>query len=157
MPSATDTQTSSIGRSQNNLSWKVAGRAGEGIDVTGVMFGKLCLRHGMNVFAYREYPSLIRGGHNTHQVHASFDPQTCQQKKIDLLIALNEEGIALHLDELDEHSVVFCEATQDQYDLAKYASTGATFYDIPMINMSREETGHFLSQNIVSLGASAWV
>jgi 2-oxoglutarate ferredoxin oxidoreductase subunit alpha len=121
------------------------------------MFGKLCLRHGMNVFAYREYPSLIRGGHNTHQVHASFDPQTCQQQKIDLLIALNEEGIALHLDELDEHSVVFCEATQDQYDLTKYASTGATFYDIPMIKMSREETGHFLSQNIVSLGASTWV
>lgn len=139
------------------INWKVAGRAGEGIDVTGVMFGKLCLRHGMNVFAYREYPSLIRGGHNTHQVHASFGPQTCQQKHIDLMIALNEEGIALHLAELDHNSVVLCEATQDKYDTAKYAATGATFYDIPMTNMSREETGHFLSQNVVSLGASAWI
>ncbi len=140
-----------------SLHWKVAGRAGEGIDVTGTIFGKLCLRHGMNVFSYREYPSLIRGGHNTHQVHASFDPLTCQQEHIDLLIALNEESIALHLKELNEHSVVFCEAIVDGYDYKKYESCGATFYDFPMANLSREETGHFMAENMVSLGATAFV
>ncbi len=141
----------------SSLHWKVAGRAGEGIDVTGVMFAKICLRHGMNVFTYREYPSLIRGGHNTHQVHASFGPQTSQQKHIDVMIALNEEGISLHLDELDKTSVVVCEATQDKIDLSKYQHTGATFYDVPMTNMSRETTGHFLSQNVVALGVSTWL
>jgi 2-oxoglutarate/2-oxoacid ferredoxin oxidoreductase subunit alpha len=146
-----------MGNSDQKISWKIAGRAGEGIDVTGAMFGKLCLRHGMNIFSYREYPSLIRGGHNTHQVHASFAPVTSQQKRIDLLIALNEEGISFHQDELGPGSVVFCEAAQDKYDTSKYAATGATFYDVPMTNMSREETGHFLSQNVVCLGASAWV
>jgi 2-oxoglutarate ferredoxin oxidoreductase subunit alpha len=139
------------------LHWKVAGRAGEGIDVTGIMFGKTCLRHGMNVFGYREYPSLIRGGHNTHQVHAGFEPITCQQKHIDVLIALNEESIALHVDEIDSTSVVLCEATQDGYDMSKYAHTGAKFFDVPMTNISREATGHFLSQNIVSLAMSCWV
>src|SRR5258708_4765202 len=88
----------------SSLHWKVAGMAGEGIDVTGILFAKLCLRHGMNVFTYREYPSLIRGGHNTHQVHASFEPLTSQQKHIDVMIALNEEGISLHLDEFDANS-----------------------------------------------------
>lgn len=140
-----------------SLHWKVAGRAGEGIDVTGIMFGKTCLRHGMNVFGYREYPSLIRGGHNTHQVHAGFEPITCQQKHIDVLVAFNEEGISLHLDEIDENSVVLCEATQDGYDLTKYADIGAKFFDVPMTNISREETGHFLSQNIVSVAMSCWI
>lgn len=140
-----------------SLHWKVAGRAGEGIDVTGIMFGKTCLRHGMNVFSYREYPSLIRGGHNTHQVHAGFEKITSQQKHIDLLIALNEEGISLHLNEIDHDSVVLCEASQDGYDVQKYASTGAQFFDVPMTKISREETGHFLSQNIVSLAMSAWI
>jgi 2-oxoglutarate/2-oxoacid ferredoxin oxidoreductase subunit alpha len=139
------------------LHWKVAGRAGEGIDVTGIMFGKTCVRHGMNVFSYREYPSLIRGGHNTHQVHASHDPVTSQQKHIDVLIALNEEGISLHLDELDKDSIVLCEAGQDGYDVQKYAQTGAQFFDAPMTNISREETGHFLSQNVVSLAMSVWL
>lgn len=139
------------------LHWKVAGRAGEGIDVTGIMFGKTCLRHGMNAFSYREYPSLIRGGHNTHQVHAGFEAITCQQKHIDLLIALNEESIALHVSELDHTSVVLCEASQDGYDLEKYKACGAQFFDVPMTNISREETGHFLSQNIVSLAMSAWI
>lgn len=140
-----------------SLHWKVAGRAGEGIDVTGIMFGKTCLRHGMNVFGYREYPSLIRGGHNTHQVHAGFEPVTCQQKHIDVLIALNEESISLHLGEIDKDSIVLCEASQDGYDLNKYADNGARFFDVPMTNISREETGHFLSQNIVSLAMSCWV
>ena len=140
-----------------SLHWKVAGRAGEGIDVTGIMFGKTCLRHGMNVFSYREYPSLIRGGHNTHQVHAGFEEITSQQKHIDLLIALNEEGISLHLDEMNYDSIVLCEASQDGYNLQKYASTGAKFFDVPMTKISREETGHFLSQNIVSLAMSALI
>lgn len=137
-----------------SINWKVAGRAGEGIDVTGAIFGKVCLRHGMNVFAYREYPSLIRGGHNTHQVHASFSPTSCQQEHIDLLVALNEESIALHVTELDETSVVFCEPEHGNYDIKKYEHTGATFYDFPMTNISREETGHFMAENMVALGAS---
>jgi len=141
----------------SSLHWKVAGLAGEGIDVTGIMFGKMCLRHGMNVFSYREYPSLIRGGHNTHQVHASFDPLTSQQKHIDVLVAFTEEGISLHLDELNENSVVLCEASLGKYDTNTYASTGATFYDVPLTIMSREETGHFLAQNVVALGMSAWL
>jgi len=141
----------------DSLHWKVAGRAGEGIDVTGAIFGKLCLRHGMNVFSYREYPSLIRGGHNTHQVHASFSPVTCQQAHIDLLIALDEKSVSLHLEELDENSVVFCEAAQDGFDYKKYESSGATFYDFPMTNLSREETGHFMAENMVALGATAFV
>ena len=141
-----------------SVNWKVAGRAGEGIDVTGLMFGKLCLRHGMNVFAYREYPSLIRGGHNTHQVHASFEPMTTQQHHIDVLIAFNEEGITQHVSEIDATSVVLCDAGHDGYDMKQYASkTGATFIDFPMTNLSREATGHFLSQNIVALAASAWL
>lgn len=141
----------------DHLNWKVAGRAGEGIDVTGVMFGKLCMRHGMQVFSYREYPSLIRGGHNTHQVHASFDPVTCQQKKVDVLIALNEEGISLHQEEIHEGTIIFCEASQDGYDIQKYAHTGARIFNVPMTNMSRQATGHFLAQNVVALACSAWV
>ncbi len=139
------------------LHWKVAGRSGEGIDVAGIMFGKLCLRHGMNVFAYREYPSLIRGGHSTHQVHASFETRTCQQKQIDLLVAFNEEGISQHLKEIGSSSVVLGDATTDRYDLHAYDSTGAKFFDLPMTNLSREATGHFLAQNVVALGASCFI
>ncbi len=156
-PQVISSPSSAVSASPISINWKVAGLAGEGIDVTGILFGKLCMRHGMNVFSYREYPSLIRGGHNTHQVHASFDPTTCQQKHVDVMVAFNQEGISLHVDELDENSLVFCEAEREKYDLQQYAHTGAKFIDMPMTNMSREETGHFLAQNMVALGASAWV
>jgi 2-oxoglutarate/2-oxoacid ferredoxin oxidoreductase subunit alpha len=138
------------------VNWKVAGLAGEGIDVTGILFGKLCIRHGLSVFAYREYPSLIRGGHNTHQVHADAETVTCQFQEIELLIAFNEEGISKHLDELSERSVVIAEAARD-FDIEKYRGlTKATIYDVPLTKLSRQATGHFLSQNVVSLAISCW-
>ncbi len=146
-----------MSQNNNSLHWKVAGRSGEGIDVAGVMFGKVCLRHGMNVFAYREYPSLIRGGHSTHQVHASFEPQSCQQRHIDLLVAFNEEGISLHQDEVDAHSIILGDATTDHYDLTQYQSSGARTFDLPMTNLSRQTTGHFLAQNVVALGSSCFI
>jgi Pyruvate/2-oxoacid:ferredoxin oxidoreductase gamma subunit len=34
------------------------------------LFAKLCQRHGLQVFNYYEYPSLIKGGHQTGQVYA---------------------------------------------------------------------------------------
>ena len=53
------------------LNWKVTGAAGEGIKSTGLLFSKTCLRFGLFTFDYTDYPSLIRGGHNTYQVKAA--------------------------------------------------------------------------------------
>lgn len=146
----------SLPMTRPRINWKVAGLAGEGIDVTGILFGKLCIRHGLSVFAYREYPSLIRGGHNTHQVHADRDSVTCQFQEVELLIAFNEEGISKHLDELTERSVVIAEAARD-FDIEKYRGlTKATIYDVTLTKLSRQATGHFLSQNVVSLAISCW-
>ncbi len=54
----------------NSFSWKIGGEAGFGIVTSGAIFAKTCLRAGMGVFDYMEYPSLIRGGHNTYQLTA---------------------------------------------------------------------------------------
>lgn len=54
----------------DSFSWKIGGEAGFGIVTSGSIFAKTCLRTGMSVFDYMEYPSLIRGGHNTYQLTA---------------------------------------------------------------------------------------
>ena len=87
------------------MNWKIAGRAGEGITVTGMIFAKTCMRHGLHCFTYGEYPSLIRGGHNTMQVSASSGPVSCHLRAVDIMIALNDEAISQHLAEFTDATV----------------------------------------------------
>ncbi|HAV14896.1 MAG TPA: 2-oxoacid:acceptor oxidoreductase subunit alpha [Candidatus Pacebacteria bacterium] len=135
------------------MNWKVAGQAGEGIAVTGTIFAKTCIRHGLWSFAYGEYPSLIRGGHNTMQVSASTNPVSCQQKLLDVMVALNEDAIALHLDEFTKKTVIIVDKKNTKLNWEKYALS-STIFDLPMHAISLETTGSSLAENMVALGAS---
>src|SRR5660398_144175 len=53
---------------KNRLTWKIGGKAGEGIMATGIIFSQSCSRGGLHVYDINEYPSLIKGGHNMLQV-----------------------------------------------------------------------------------------
>src|SRR5665811_1205265 len=58
------------GGTMNNsrLNWKIGGEAGYGILTVGEIFSKTFVKGGYHVVAHPEYPSLIRGGHNTFQL-----------------------------------------------------------------------------------------
>ncbi len=88
------------------LSWKIAGPAGYGIMTTGLVFAKTLSRGGWNVFCYPEYPSLIKGGHNTYQVRASEKEVLGPVLRTDILVALDEKSVSVHAEEMAEESVV---------------------------------------------------
>jgi len=77
------------------LTWLVGGEAGYGITTMGQMFARACSRGGLNVFGYVEYPSLIRGGHNTAMVRVAKEKVYAHSDKIDVMLALNKETIDL--------------------------------------------------------------
>ncbi len=89
-----------------DINWKIAGAAGEGIKVAGLMLSKTALRQGYFVNGYIEYPSLIRGGHNTYQALISSQNRPAPKIKLDLLIALNSDGIKLHHQEITDKTVI---------------------------------------------------
>ena len=85
---------------ENRASIKIGGEAGYGIMTAGATLGKAFARGGLHVHTYSEFPSLIRGGHNTYQICAAPEPVYSHWDKIQVLLALNEETIALHWQEL---------------------------------------------------------
>lgn len=96
----------------NKINLRLGGPAGTGIMNTGMMFSKACSRIGLHVFDYPEYPSLIRGGHNTYLVRAEDEPLHSHIRMVDVLIAFDEPTLSLHADELKEDSlVVYDDAT----------------------------------------------
>ena len=126
---------------------KIGGCAGQGIKYSGLILGKLATRSGYNIYNYVEYPSLIRGGHNTIQVSISKDPVYGPSNKTDLLIALNQETVEKHLDELNEESFLLFDEKN------KINSNKGQVILIPLSKFALEAGGEILT-NSVALGAA---
>ena len=104
----------------NRLTWKIGGKAGEGIMATGIIFSQSCSRGGLHVYDINEYPSLIKGGHNTLQVRVEDREIFSQIRGVNILIALNKETILLHKDEITDGGGIICDISDviDRKDLA---------------------------------------
>jgi 2-oxoglutarate/2-oxoacid ferredoxin oxidoreductase subunit alpha len=135
---------------KTSINIKIGGQAGEGIKVSGLVLARALTRLGFWVFGYSEYPSLIRGGHNTYQIHASVEKVYSQVKKVDLLIALNQETILLHQDELADDSLVLYDP--GEFDLPKEKLKGK-YIDIKLIELTKKAGGKDIMANMTSLGA----
>lgn len=137
----------------NELNWKIGGEAGYGIMTTGLIFGKTCTRLGLSIFDYIEYPSLVRGGHNVYEVHVSSPKAFSQVKPVDLLVALNEETITLHKDELSKESGILFDIDKFTLD-PKDFSPSTRLYPVPLSHLATELGAEKLMANNVALGAS---
>lgn len=137
------------------VSWKIGGEAGFGIKSAGLMFAKVVNRAGYEAFGYTEYPSLIRGGHNTYQVTVAETPVKCAARGVDILVALNAEAIKQHAAELNEGGVII-------FDRDTVKTTGAFFKEtggvrplhVPFKAITEKANGSAVMRNTVALGAS---
>jgi 2-oxoglutarate/2-oxoacid ferredoxin oxidoreductase subunit alpha len=88
------------------ISLKIVGASGQGINSIGGIIAKGLKRSGYCVFGYREYPSLIKGGHASYQLDVSNERVCSTETKVNVLVALNHHGLELNLDELKQGGIV---------------------------------------------------
>jgi len=139
-----------------NFNWKIAGKAGEGVMVVAKLMAKISKRHGMNVFNYLEYPSLIKGGHQTGQVYASFETARCQKRQLDLLVTLGKAGFAEHSSELTADSLIIYNQDAGLLDSITKAKLKSQIIELPFISLAKQATGSIQSANMGVLGVSAY-
>ncbi len=84
----------------------IGGKAGRGTAVTSHFIGKLFCSLGYYVFNYRDYPSLIRGGHNFNVLRISDKPVFSHKNKYDVILAFDQKTIDLHKKDLKKHGFV---------------------------------------------------
>ncbi len=135
---------------RQNLSWKIGGEAGFGIKSAGMMLAKIFMKTGYETFDYTEYPSLIRGGHNTYQVMIDVLEVNSVTRSVDILVALNKESIDLHRDELVAGSIVIYD--QDKITNIR-AQEGVIFLPISLTELAKQAGGEVM-RNVVALGAT---
>ncbi len=135
---------------------KIAGFAGQGIKSSGLIIAKAIKRAGYFTFGYLEYPSLIRGGHNVFQIEISDRPIKSISKDIDVLLALNQESLDLHLHEFDKDAGVLIvdkkvEISDEQ--LSKINELKVKLFQIPLDDLALQAGGSAIMRNTVSIGA----
>ncbi len=88
---------------------KIAGPAGTGIKSAGLLLAKMLNESGYFLQDYSEFPSLVRGGHNTYQVSFSIDKVYCVHKKLDVFISLVAGHWQEHENEFKKETLIFAD------------------------------------------------
>ena len=135
------------------FSWMIGGEAGFGIMASGLTMSKAFARGGLHVFDTVEYPSLIRGGHNSYQVRVSDREVFSHTGYIDLLVALNEETVHLHKDEMAPTGCIVFNGKEDPEDRFD-VHADICLFPIPLSEIVQNLGVKSIMQNTAALGAT---
>jgi len=84
----------------------IGGAAGQGINKISSIITELLSQHGYYIFNYRDYPSLIRGGHNFNIISISKNPVNSSVKKYDTILALDKNTERIHKKYLAKKGII---------------------------------------------------
>lgn len=135
----------------SELRVKIGGEAGFGIKAAGQTLARSFMSAGLEIFDLTEYPSLIRGGHNTYTLRVSPRPISSHVEAVDVLVALNRETIDLHLDELVEGGAVIYDP-EDAANADWEAPERLIAVPVPLMRLAKDAGGPIM-RNTVALGA----
>jgi len=91
---------------QRRLSIRFVGESGQGINTLGELASKALKKSNYFTFAYREYPSLIKGGVASYQIDISSQPLNSSSRYCDVLISLDTEALEYYIETARKHSIV---------------------------------------------------
>ncbi|MCX8163100.1 MAG: 2-oxoacid:acceptor oxidoreductase subunit alpha [Candidatus Micrarchaeota archaeon] len=135
-----------------NIVVKFGGEAGEGLMTAGFIAAKYFQRTGLFVFAENDYPSLIRGGHNTFTVRANTEKIYALDGKVDILIALDKRSVLEHINELSANSVVIFDKKLEG-ELSQIF-TNKNIYPVPVpLTQHSAELGDLIYSNQIAIGS----
>ncbi|NRD78916.1 2-oxoacid:acceptor oxidoreductase subunit alpha [Bacillus sp. BRMEA1] len=137
----------------NQLSWKVGGQQGEGIESTGEIFAIALNRLGYYLYGYRHFSSRIKGGHTNNKIRVSTTEVRSISDDLDILVAFDQETIDLNYKELQSKGVILADS---KFDPKKPEDTQASLYAVPFTEIATG-LGTSLMKNMVAIGATSAV
>ena len=133
---------------------RIGGPAGFGVKAAGATLARVFARAGYHTFDLTEYPSLIKGGHNTYQLRVSEDEIFSHVMATDVLVALDAATIPLHLAELTSGgAIVFDPKDIAAADIDLASRDDLCLVPVSLTDIVYEVGGIKIMRNVVSLGA----
>lgn len=136
---------------KSQVSWKVGGQQGEGIESTGEIFATAMNRKGYYLYGYRHFSSRIKGGHTNNKIRVSTTPVHAISDDLDILVAFDQETIVLNHHEMREDSVILADSKAKP---EKPEDCKAQLIVLPFTEIAKE-LGTPLMKNMVAIGATS--
>lgn len=134
----------------SQLSWKIGGQQGEGVESTDRIFSTALNRLGYYLYGYRHFSSRIKGGHTNNKIRISTSPIRSISDDLDILVAFDQETIDLNAHELHGSGVIVADA---KFNPVVPEGVNAKLFAVPITSIA-EELGTSLMKNMVASGAS---
>lgn len=140
----------------NDIAIMIGGRAGDGSLVTGEILAKVLAETGLEVFTVKDFPSNIRGLPTNYTIRGKDRPIMARKDHVDVLLALDEEAVKLHGDELPRDGVLVYDnsgGSEPEWD-----RDDVHLYEVPLKDMAVENLGGARAEifkNVISLGVLA--
>ncbi len=135
------------GKNRCDLSIRIGGEAGQGMNSITGLLGKAFVRRGLHVFINQDVMSRIRGGHNFTQIRAADRPVNGPSARVDILVCLDKNTLDLYKDRVDGLIVY------DPGKVKEGAPSGRKFHPLPMEKIAEEIGGSARMANTVACGA----
>jgi len=134
----------------SQLSWKIGGQQGEGVESTDRIFSTALNRLGYYLYGYRHFSSRIKGGHTNNKIRISTKAIRAISDDLDILVAFDQETIDLNSHELRKGGVIVADA---KFNPTVPEGIDARLFAVPITSIA-EELGTSLFKNMVASGAS---
>ena len=136
---------------QSDVIIGIGGAAGDGVASAGNTLAVSVARQGQGVFAYNSYQSVIRGGHSWLRLRVSGKKPLNHGDQVDAVIALNQDTLDRHLQELGTGGLVLYNAAKlkPRYEPPK----GVQLCPLPVPDLTSAYAELPVMQNTVAVGA----
>jgi len=136
----------------------IAGAAGDGLDKSGDTLARAAGRHGLHVYAYNSYQSIIRGGHIWLKLRIGQEKVYNHGDKLNAVIALNQDSIERHAPEINDGGCLIFNSDKMKCDPSLIKSKNVQLLALPMTEVCKEVVAKHgpiqpIMQNTVAIGA----
>jgi len=135
----------------NELSILIGGKAGFGIDKASSIIGVILKELGYNIYIYRDYPSLIRGGHTFSIIRASTEKVYSHKNQVDFILALNQDTVNFHKNRLKKSSIIIYDS--DSVKLEDLPFSIKTVVGIPIGKIIKDHKASEIMCNSCIIGS----
>jgi 2-oxoglutarate ferredoxin oxidoreductase subunit alpha len=140
----------------NDLSIKIGGEAGQGVESSGAGFAKALARAGLWIYGLQDYMSRIRGGHNFYQVRVSDQELWTFRDAVHMLLPLTTEAVERHWREIVPGGAVLYDVGL-KFDEAPLRERGIKLFAMPLMKIAEQQGGNRIMMNTAALGAVAGI
>ena len=132
-----------------DISIRIGGEAGQGIQSISSIIAKTFVRHDFYVFINQDFASRIRGGHNFDQVRISNSPVHAVADRVHILIALDKETTRQDIGCLADNGVLLFDG-----DAIGFTSENPNHFSVPFAEIAAAVAKSKIMINSVATGAA---